>query len=197
VRRGPATPSGSLQKIAATVVTVVLAFAILAFGSAGGRAGTAISNGAGEPASRDTIATADTCRERVHVYYFHRNIRCQTCRTFEAYSLEALTTGFADELRDGRIVWEVLNMDDQSNSRLVDAYDVFESSLIVSVVEDGEEKSWEKLEAIWGLVRDKSAFLDYVSAEVDSALAAETKEAPHYGERPLPVHGQLVPQSDG
>ena len=36
------------------------------------------------------------------VYYFHGNKRCNTCRTIEAYTEEAIRTGFPNELRSGQ-----------------------------------------------------------------------------------------------
>ena len=148
-------------------------------------------------ADSTAASPADTCPRQVHVYYFHRTIRCQTCLTFEAYAREALNSRFADELSDGRLVWSVLNMEEQANGALVDEYDIFESSLVVSAVECGDELGWEKLEAIWGLVQDKSAFMSYVAAAVDSAFSADTGGTLRDAESTLPLHREFVPKSDG
>ena len=122
--------------------------------------------------------------DRVVVYYFHRTLRCDTCLKFEAYVDEALRSLSAEEVADGRLVWSVLNVDDESTATLVDAYDIFESSLVVSVVDAGEERSWEKLEAIWGLVGDKPSFLAYVQSEVEARLSrVREPESPHSSAR--------------
>jgi hypothetical protein len=195
---------GTASEVSARTVAIALLACVvflLAVGTAvGGGAGAAVEpvqSAAPAPPDSSAGAPADTCPDRIDVYYFHRTIRCVTCLTFEAYAWEALSTGFADELDRGRVTWSVLNMDDESNAALVREYDIFESSLVVSAVEGGRERSWEKLEAIWGLVQDKSAFLDYVSAEVDSALISVTTEETEDVEGALPLHRELVPKSDG
>jgi hypothetical protein len=151
------------------------------------------------PARQDSAAAArvDSCRNQVHVYYFHPTIRCQTCLTFEAYAWEAISSRFADELVNGRLAWSVLNMEDESNASLASEHGVFESALVVSVVHGGVERSWKRLEDIWWLVQDKSRFLDYVTAQVDSALARCDAEGRGDAASAVPVHGELVPKSDG
>ena len=144
---------------------------------------TAVVNGAAVPDSVEAEEPRVPRPDRVVVHYFHRTIRCDTCLRFEAYADEALRSRFAEELADGRLVWSVLNVDDESNATLVDAYDIFESSLVVSAVEAGEERSWEKLEAIWGLVGDKPSFLSYVQSEVEANLN-EVRE-------PEPTHSSV------
>ncbi len=135
----------------------------------------AVVNGAAVPDSVGPEKSRAPCPDGVAVYYFHRTLRCDTCLKFEEYADEALRSRFTEELADGRLVWSVLNVDDESNGPLVDAYDIFESSLVVSTVEAGEERSWEKLEAIWGFVGDKLTFLSYIQGEVEARLSKVRK----------------------
>lgn len=135
----------------------------------------ALVNTAAVPDSVDSEEPRAPRPNRVVVYYFHRTLRCDNCLKFEAYADEALRSRFVEELADGRLVWSVLNLDDESSTTLVDAYDIFESSLVVSAVKAGEERSWEKLEAIWGLVGDKPSFLSYIQSEVEASLSEVRK----------------------
>ena len=54
-------------------------------------------------------------QDGVKVYYLHGNIRCPTCRTIEAYAQEAVETGFADELKSGKVQWQVINYESPGN----------------------------------------------------------------------------------
>ena len=137
-------------------------------------------------ASRAQVAALVS--NRVDVYYFHRTIRCVTCLTFESYAHEALLADHAGDLASGRLTWSVLNYEDEANAELVDRYDVFESSLVVSSVRDSVEVAWEKLEAIWGLVSDRSAYIEYVSAEVDTARRVVAHGDIGQEEDIVPVH---------
>jgi hypothetical protein len=124
----------------------------------------------------------------VDVIYFHRTIRCETCLKFERYAYDALLSSYADDLARGRLTWSVLNFEDEANAKAVDRYGIFESSLVVSSVRDSAEVAWEKLEAIWGLVSDRKAFGEYVSAEVDTARRVVASGDAENREGSVPVH---------
>jgi hypothetical protein len=184
---GPNAAFPAARSSRRVLTTLGIAAAVLA-ASLGGSAGVS----AAVPSAPDTQAAAvldstvvsEPAADRVRVYYFHRTIRCGNCLKFEAYAHEALSSRFPEELGDGRLVWTVLDFEDETNAELVDYYDIFESSLVISEIASGEESDWQKLEAIWWLVYDKPAFLDYVAAEVDSALndvAAHATEPPRGG----------------
>ena len=49
------------------------------------------------------------------VYYLHGNVRCPTCREIEATSEEAVTSGFAGELKSGQVQWQVINYETPGN----------------------------------------------------------------------------------
>jgi len=98
----------------------------------------------------------------VVAYYFHGNFRCATCRTIEAYSQEAITTGFADEIASGRLAWRAVNIDEPENKHFVQDFGLLSRSLVLADYVDGKVIRRQNLERVWQLVRNKEAFLDYV-----------------------------------
>jgi hypothetical protein len=125
-----------------------------------------------ERAPTDSTA-ADTLRvlpDRVDILYFHRTARCENCVRFEEYSAGVLADSLSLELERGTVTWRTVNLDDEVEGALVERYDVFESSLVLSVVEDGEEVEWSKLDGIWVFVEDEAMFRRYVLGEVVNAL---------------------------
>ena len=59
-----------------------------------------LSSAANGPAENE--GSANTAQSSQFVaYYFHGNFRCATCRKLEAYSEEAITKGFVDQLASG------------------------------------------------------------------------------------------------
>lgn len=116
----------------------------------------------------DTTAKAsdDALAHKIIVYYLHGTRRCPTCKKLEAYSQEAVQTGFVEDLKAGKITWQVLNTDDSPNEHFVKDYQLYTKSLILSRVENGKETKWKNLEKIWELVGDKEAFVKYVQDEV-------------------------------
>lgn len=109
---------------------------------------------------------------KLMVYYFHGTFRCATCRKIEAYSREALESGFPKELKDGTIEWHVINVEEAGNRHYIDDYRLFSKSLILVRLKDGKQKEWKNLMKVWELIGDKKAFADYVQDEVRAYLGA-------------------------
>jgi hypothetical protein len=108
--------------------------------------------------------------DAVVVTYFLTDVRCPTCIKIEAYTKEAVETGFADALADGRLVWRAVNTDEPGNKHFLDAYKLATKAVVVSVRRGGKEVNWKNLEDIWHEVGVKDDFLSYIRTEVAAAL---------------------------
>lgn len=80
----------------------------------------------------------------------------------------------AGELASGRPVCRVMDFEEPGHESDVAKYDIFESSVIVSRLAGDEEKEWKKLDAIWALVGDERAFMDYIQREVGAYVRGPT-----------------------
>jgi hypothetical protein len=107
---------------------------------------------------------------RVVAYYFHTNYRCSSCRAIEANALEAIESAFADRLKDGRLVWKVVNVETKGNEHFVKEYGLFTKSVILVNEVRGKRTAWKNLPKVWELLNDKPAFLKYVQREVGDYL---------------------------
>ena len=107
---------------------------------------------------------------RIIVYYFHGNVRCPTCLTLEAYSKEAVETQFQDELKSGRVDWQVINYHETWNEHFLQDYDLSFQSVVLAEIKDGNEVRYTNLEKIWDLVGDKAAYIGYVGEEIRASL---------------------------
>jgi len=108
--------------------------------------------------------------DKVIAYYFHGNRRCGSCRKIEAYSREAIDSGFAEELKAGKLEWLVINIDKPENKHFVKDYQLYTRSLVISYTENGKQTRWKNLEKVWQLLRNKAAFMKYVQEEVHAYL---------------------------
>ena len=132
------------------------------------RAPAAPQAGSDAAAELGGVAEAPLIRSGVIAYYFHGTRRCPTCRKLEAYSQEAIASGFSDDLKDGRLVWRVVNVDMPENEHFVREYSLTTKSVVLVAVNGGREGRWKNLSRIWDLVGDKAAFITYVQGEVKS-----------------------------
>lgn len=110
---------------------------------------------------------------KILAYYFHGTQRCPTCLKLEAYSTEAIEKEFGKALRDGRLEWRVVNVDEPLNKHFVNDYQLYTKSLVIVKMEDGKQLEWKNLEKIWELVGDKDNFIKYVQEQVSAYLGDE------------------------
>jgi len=106
----------------------------------------------------------------VVAYYFHGNFRCPTCRKIEAFSREAVESGFPEDLKAGRIEWHVINVEEPGNEHFIQDYQLFSKSLVLVAKEGSKQTRWKNLQEVWTLVGDKEAFMKYVQAEIRAYL---------------------------
>jgi len=56
--------------------------------------------------------------------YFHRTVRCPTCKRISAYIEEAVRAGFAPQMKDGSVKIVMIDFQDARNRKFTDAYDI-------------------------------------------------------------------------
>lgn len=119
-------------------------------------------------AKTDSVAkpAQDSLSHKIVAYYFHGTRRCPSCMKIEAYSQEAVQTGFAEDLKSGKLEWRVVNTDDSPNEHYLKDYQLYTKSLVLSHIENGKETAWKNLEKVWEFLGDKEAFVKYVQDEV-------------------------------
>jgi hypothetical protein len=109
--------------------------------------------------------------DRVVVMYFHRTQRCPTCLKMGSYAEEAIKTGFATELKEGKVEFHFIDFQDKKNEALTKGYDISGPTLIVAKVVDNQVKDRKNLKDMWTKVRgEKAAFLAYVQDNVKDAM---------------------------
>lgn len=156
---------------------VILACAILlaGFGPLAARAATE-RKPAPEPASQETptVVTPSVHPHRVIAYYFHTTYRCASCRAIEAYSREAIESAFAEQVKDGRILWKVVNIEVKGNEHFVKDFGLYTKAVVLVNEVRGKPAQWKNLEKVWQLLQDKPKFLKYVQDETRAYLAERT-----------------------
>ena len=121
-----------------------------------------------------TAAIADTTApHRVLAYYFHTTKRCASCRKIEAYTAEAITNGFVEELKDGRLVFQALNLDEKENQHFAKDYQLFTKSVVLVEESDTTQVRWKNLPKVWELLADKEGFVRYVQEETRAYLTGQ------------------------
>lgn len=94
-----------------------------------------ISCGSGENAA----AVNSPENDRVEVIYFHGKQRCATCMAIEKNAKEVVNTLFANELKNGTVVFKTIDISTSEGEKIAEKYEVTWSSLFVNKWKDGKE----------------------------------------------------------
>ena len=96
---------------------------------------------------------ADNTKDRIEVLYFHGKQRCATCMAIEQRTRETLEEQFADELKNGALVFRVIDISQPENKALADKYEVTWSSLYLCQWKAGRETPENLTEFAFGNAR--------------------------------------------
>jgi hypothetical protein len=161
----PGAPARSRRRLAALL--------LLGLSLAGGA--LLLESRAEPPAAKavadSTIAPDSTSLpHRVLATYFRTTLRCASCRKLEAWTQEAIETGFPGALKEGRLVFRVVNMEEKGNEHFVKDYQLFTKSVVLVDERNGKPAAWKNLSRIWELLNDKEQFVRYIQSETRACL---------------------------
>jgi hypothetical protein len=113
-------------------------------------------------------SATDTLADRIVVMYFHRTVRCPTCRKMGGYAEEAVKKGFAKQIKAGKVEFHFIDFQDKENEALTKGYQVSGPTLIVARVAKNKVQEHKSLTEMWDKVGDKDDFVKYVQDNVKS-----------------------------
>jgi hypothetical protein len=148
-----ATANSLLMFVAATCVVLIV--------KAVPQSRPTTQTAAGSSAADTDSATA-AMQDGVTVYYMHGNARCPTCRRIEAYAREAVQSGFAEELKNRKIRWQVVNYEAAGNEHYAKDYELVAPNVVLVKLVGGKQVAWKGLPEVWEHVGDKAAFVTFV-----------------------------------
>lgn len=120
-----------------------------------------------------TAFAAESPARQVILCYFHRTVRCPTCKMAGAAVEEAARIGFPNQLKDGSVAVVDVDFQDPKNQQYVQAYRVSGPLLVVLDVRDGKVVAWKPAPKVWSLLRKRPELLKYIQTEVQSYLDAQ------------------------
>ncbi|MBF0360336.1 MAG: hypothetical protein HQK49_04955 [Oligoflexia bacterium] len=137
---------------------------------------TSISNSTSNTNNNIGVPANDSAREiktkevinpnRIIVYYFHGNARCYSCLKIEKLTKETIDEKFQNELQQGFIQWQVVNVDDLKNRHFIKDFKLYTKSVILFLIKENKQKEWKNLQKVWEYLQDEKEFKLYVQREV-------------------------------
>jgi hypothetical protein len=143
---------------------------VMAIGLTGTVEGTSAVAQPVEPPSHQVVAI-----------YFHRTVRCPTCKRIGTLAEEAVTKKFRKEIAAGTVGFQYVDYQHEQNAALVKTYKIEVPTLILTNAFDGKVVRWAPLPKVWQLVAKPDELATYVQDGVTKYLSqskaqAESKE---------------------
>jgi hypothetical protein len=128
--------------------------------------------------SRQPKPVGEQLPDAVIVYCFHGNTRDLKYEKVEKLAHEVLEKSFAKELKDGRLVWRIINYQTPDHAQLVADLQVTKPCLMVADARQNGTCTAENLQRnAWKWVDDPEAFGNYLCREVRKAIKANEPES--------------------
>lgn len=109
--------------------------------------------------------------DHVEILYFHGKQRCITCMAIEKNTKEAIETQFAEEMKNGSVVFKTIDISQPENEKIAEKYEVTWSSLFISKWKDGKEVYDNLTEYAFANARkNPEAFKSNIADKVRKAL---------------------------
>jgi hypothetical protein len=132
----------------------------------------------GLPPATGSTAESAPLDDGLIVYYFHNNTRCANCRAIESQAEKVVQTDFAANLKNGQLVWKVMNYETPQGELLAKRFEVVAPVVVLAKMKDGKIGTPKRLDRVAALVDEPRAFADYVRSEIKQMLPPPEDSSP-------------------
>ena len=122
----------------------------------------------GQNKSKDQIL--DQSVSKIEVLDFHSTHRCMTCNAIEANTKYTLNTYFAKELKEDKITFQVINVDEKKNEKIAEKFEASGTSLILNVIKNGKETQINLTDFAFMNGNDQEVFSKELKTKIDKEL---------------------------
>ena len=112
----------------------------------------------------------DQSISKIEVLDFHSTHRCITCNAIEANTKYTLETYFAKELKEGRITFQVVNVDEKENDKIAEKFEASGTSLFLNVIKNGKETQINLTDFAFMNGKDQETFSKELKTKINTEL---------------------------
>jgi len=120
--------------------------------------------------NQELAVTANQNISKIEVLDFHSTHRCMTCNAIEANTRYTLDTYFSEEMKTGKITFQLINVDKKENETIAEKFEATGTALFLNIIKDGKETPMDLTEFAFMNGNDKETFSKELKAKLDNAL---------------------------
>jgi len=117
--------------------------------------------------SKKEVKVSDVSSDKIEAYYFHFTARCVTCKTIEAKAKENLETLYPNQVKQGLITFQSVNLEEASNKALAEKLGVSGQTLLIV---KGDQKINLTNEGFMYAMVKPERFKEIINEKVDGLL---------------------------
>jgi hypothetical protein len=117
--------------------------------------------------SKKEVKESATNSDKIEAYYFHFTARCTTCRTIESSTKENLEKLYPNQMNQGLITFQSINLDEDSSKPLAEKLGVSGQTLMLV---KGDQKINLTNEGFMYAVVKPEKFKEIINEKVDGLL---------------------------
>ena len=108
---------------------------------------------------------------KIEVIDFHSTHRCMTCNAIESHTKYALDLYFPEELKNEKITFQTVNVDEEKNVEIAEKFQATGTSLFLNVIVDGKETQVDLTDFAFMEASDESVFVEKLKTKLETELA--------------------------
>jgi hypothetical protein len=119
-----------------------------------------------QPSNKEAKASSNNS-DKIEAYYFHFTARCMTCRTIEARAKENLETLYPNQIKQGLITFQSVNLEEASSKPLAERLGISGQTLLIV---RGDQKVNLTNDGFLYAVSKPEKFKEIINEKVDGLL---------------------------
>lgn len=117
-----------------------------------------------------TAAINTATKNHLEIYCFHGTRQCETCKNMKANTKTTLDKYFKEELKSGKIVFQIIDVDDAANEKLAEKYQATGTALMANNVVNGKENIVDWSDFAFEKANDETVFIPELKKRIEAIL---------------------------
>jgi len=120
--------------------------------------------------NHSSAKAVDNSVTKIELIDFYGTHRCVTCKSIEANAMYTVNTFFANEQKDGKLVFKTINVDDPINYSVAESFQASGTALFLNIIKDGKEKHVNLTNFAFSNGKNKEVFAKELKVKLETEL---------------------------
>ena len=117
-----------------------------------------------------TAASSISNKNHLEVYCFHGTRQCETCKNMKVNTKATLDKYFSTQLKNGNIVFSIIDVDDPKNEKLAEKFQATGTALMINNVVNGRDNITDWSDFAFEKANDESKFIPELKIKLEALL---------------------------